>query len=123
MRRRTAHICLILALGGPFLSQASFADGLARAIFEVSAAKIFMEAEHDEAEALDGLSLVALPTVDQGGLSHSFAPASCLETSSLLSPSDFLPVNSRAGWDHRWRSPWPPPSAERRRALLQVFLF
>ena len=123
MRCRTAQICLILALGGPLLNQASFAAGFARAIFEVSAAKIFMEGDHDEAEAFDGLSLVTLPTVDQGGLEHSFAPASCLETPSLLDPSDLLPVDSRVGWDHRWRSPWPPPSADRRRALLQVFLF
>ena len=123
VRPCTAHICLILALGGPLLSQSRFADGLARAMSEVIAAKIFMEEEQDEAEAFDGLSLLALPTVGHAGLGRSFAPASWFETPALFYPSDLLPADPGAGWDRRRRPPRPPPSAARRHALLQVFLF
>lgn len=122
MRSQTAHICLILALGGPLLSQASSAAGFARAISEVSTANLFMEGEHEEAEAFDRLSLIALPIVESEGLGHGFAPFG-FETPALFDSFGVLPVDSRASRDSWWRSPWPPPSAGRRHALLQVFLF
>ena len=123
MRRWTALICLVLALSGPLLVQAKFADGLAHALSELIAPKIFMEEDQDEAETFDGVSLVALPPADHAGLGRSFAPASWFEPPALFHPSAVLPVDPGAGWDRRWRSPWPPPSADRRHALLQVFLF
>jgi hypothetical protein len=89
---------------------------------EAMAARIFMEEDPDEADASDVSELVALPTVDHGGPGPDLGSTSWFETPSPSFPSGLLPADTSAGWDPRRRPPWPPPSADRRHALLQVFL-
>jgi hypothetical protein len=123
MRRRTTHLCLILALGGPLLSQASLAASLAHLMSEVRAIQNFMEEDPDEAEACDELSLVAVPSGAQDGPGQGLVLASGFGTPAPSHASVLLPADSGAGWNVRWRPPWPPPTAVRRHALLQIFLF
>jgi hypothetical protein len=125
MARPVAWLTLILALAGPLASQARVADGLAHAL---AARMVFVvlesPAEHqDEHEACDDLGIVAM-TADHDRPDGFLAyPASWVMAPAFLLSFSLSPGHSDAAWPRRWRPPWPPPGAERRQALLQVFLF
>jgi hypothetical protein len=119
MRRRAAHFCLIFTLGAPLLcEERCAADGTH------PAPGVIESAEQDETESFDGLSLIALPTSPDAGPIVGLDPLRGLDAPILIAPTRVsLPVRSPVGWGRRGLPPWPPPSAERRYAWLQVFLF
>jgi hypothetical protein len=125
MPRSITFLSLILALGGPLANQERVADGLAHALADRMACVVLESSaeDQDEGEASGDLGIVAMKAgADRpnGSLALPFSWALTL---------DLLPLPSRiagetpASWSRRWPSPWHPPGAERRHALLQVFLF
>jgi hypothetical protein len=117
-RRRTAHLCLILALGGPLL-------GPSRAVtdLEHAAPGVIESQDEDDAESIDGLDLVATPASDPASSVPGLARTAWAEVPAFLHTLSLTTPGPEAGWERRWRPPWPPPAAGRQRALLQVFLF
>jgi hypothetical protein len=122
MSRRVVWFCLLIALGGPLLSEARSAHGLAMSLPESE--RDALESEDEEsAEVYDGSEIVTIPGPN-AGLPHNsnLEPLSLDLPASLalplFTPSDSLNLEQRLRRCER-----PPPTAQQRLACLQTFLF
>jgi hypothetical protein len=121
MRRRATWPCLLIALAGPLVSEARVAYGLASSLAEIGQ-NLYESAEEDADEDYDGHELVAV-TVN--------APPEIDALTALPGVFDFLtpgllrdlpPASSSLVRHRHGQSQWPPPTAQKRHALLQTFL-
>jgi hypothetical protein len=125
MPRPLALFCLILALGGPLANQERVADGLSRALADRMGCVVLESSaeDQDEDEASGDLGIVAMKVGADRPNDLLALPFSCVLTLDQLPLPSRISGETGATWSRRCLSSWPPPGAERRQSLLQVFLF
>lgn len=121
MRRFVAWLCLIVALAGPFASQARIAYGLllSRSEIGLNVLESGQEVEDEEYDGRDMVAVFAHFDASPIGLLELALP---LDLPSLRStPIASLCHSRETGWcQSRWK--WPPLTARERCALLQTLL-
>ncbi|MBX6312871.1 MAG: hypothetical protein IRY99_08145 [Isosphaeraceae bacterium] len=121
MRRVAAWLCLFIALAGPLVSQAKIAYGIALAVSEIG--RNVLESSQEVAdEDYDGHDLVTIMAHADAGLDDLQALSLPFDLLALVPLPIIFPSDSHAveRWHGQWK--WPPPTAQQRCTLLQVFL-
>ncbi len=121
MRRPLGWLCLMISLTGPFVVQARVAHGLALAISELGQ-NILESGQEIEDEAYDGRDFISIVAHSSAGIDHLHTVPLSFDLPALTLTPTTAPSNPHAGAYWRGHRKWPPPIAQRRRALLQIFL-
>jgi hypothetical protein len=121
MRRRATWLCLWIALAGPLASEAKLASGLALSLAEIGQ-NLYESAAEDADEDYNGHELLAVTVNAPPEIDTLTALPRVLD---FLTPGfllDLPPAASSLVRHRHGQSPWPPPTAQKRHALLQTFL-
>jgi hypothetical protein len=122
VRHPRTWLCLLVVLACPLLCQAKLAYGLELSLAEIGR-NVLESAQEEAEEDYDGCELVAVGANAPLGI-DTLAVFPAAFDFLLPIPSFNLPPSTLNAVRHRhgqWH--WPPPTARKRHAMLQTYLF